>query len=144
MKLIFGITIMILAGLAWGGQVMSWLAPQTAVRWGLTEPESEVEPVFWADGRSEAQWDAVVLWPMIIAGALLSVDHWTWPYFGLASAGSYLYFAGRGIAVRLNLRASGFRIGTPGNVTIGLLALAVWGVMAAAVIVASIVELEGR
>ena len=81
---------------------------------------------------------------MVVAGALLTVDHSAWPYFGLVGGGSYLYFAGRGIATRLTMRARGFRIGNPGNVTTGIIALAVWGAMAAAVIVAAIVELEGR
>ena len=143
MRLTLGLVVVVLAGLCWGGQVLSWLAPKTAVRWGFMEPDSEVEPVFAADGAAEARWDAIVLWPMIVAGALFIIDHQAWPYFGLIGAGSYLYFAGRGIATRLTMRARGFRIGTPSNVKIGLIALTVWGAMAVAVMLAAIVELEG-
>jgi hypothetical protein len=144
MRLIVGPTIMVLAGLCWGGQVLSWLAPETAVRWGFMESETDVEPVFWADLLAEARWDAAVLWSMVVAGGLLTIDHASWPYFGLVAGGGYLYFAGRGIAARLTMRGRQFRIGSPGNVTTGIIALAVWGAMAAAVIVGAIVELEGR
>jgi len=144
MRLTLGLVIVILAGVCWVGQVLSWLAPQAAVRWGFKESEAEVEPVFAADLEAEARWDAVSLWPMIVAGALLMFDHPAWPYFGLVGAGSYLYFAGRGIAARLVMQARGFRIGTPNTVTIALIALAAWGAMALGVMVAAIIELEGR
>ena len=144
MRPTLGLVVVVLAGLCWAGQVLSWLAPKAAVRWGFMEPEADVEPVFAADGAAEARWDAIILWPMIVAGVLLMLDHQAWPYFGLVGAGSYIYFAGRGIAARLTMRARGFRIGTPNNVTVGLIALAVWGAMAIGVMVAAIVELEGR
>ena len=144
MQITLGLVVVILAGLCWGGQVLSWLAPKMAVRSGFKEPEGEVEPVFAADLEAEARWDAVILWPMIVAGVLLAIDHEAWPYFGLVGAGSYLYFAGRGVAARLIMQARGFRIGTPSDITIALIALTVWGVMAASVMVAAIVELEGR
>jgi len=144
MHLILGLTVTVLAGLCWGGQVLSWLVPKTAVRWGLMESEAEVEPVFWSDLVAEARWDAAALWPMTVCGALLTFDHGAWPYFGLIGAGSYVYFAGRGITTRLAMRARGFRIGSTGNVTTGLVALAVWGAMAAVVMVAAIVDLAGR
>lgn len=144
MNLILGLVIMVLAGVCWGGQVLAGLAPKTAVRWGLMESEADVEPVYWSDIVAEARWDAAVLWPMVVAGALLTIDHRAWPYFGLVGGGSYIYFAGRGIAARLIMRARGFRIGSRGSVAVGLIALAVWGVMALGVIVAAIIELEGR
>lgn len=141
MHLILGLMVTVLTGLCWGGQVLSWLAPNTAEQWGLMESEPDVEPVFWSDLVAEARWDAFALWPMTVCGALLTVDHGAWPYFGLIGAGSYVYFAGRGITTRLTMRARGFRIGSPGDVTTGLVALAVWGTMAAVVMVAAIVDL---
>lgn len=142
-RLILGLTVIALSTLCWGGQVIAWLAPQRAARWGLAESESDVDPVFWADGRGEAVWDALTLWPMVVAGLLLTVDHRAWPYFALVGGGSYVYFTGRGIAARVVMRQQGFRIGTPRNVTIGLVALTVWAVMGAAMIAGAIIELEG-
>ena len=143
MGLIWGVVVIALSALCWGGQVLAWLAPATAVRWGLMEAESEVEPVFSADGRGEALWDAIALWPMLIAGVLLAADHSAWPYFGLVGGGSYLYFAGRGIITRIILRRRGFRIGSPPNVTVGLVALGLWGAMACVTIVAAVAALDG-
>ena len=96
--------------------------------------------VFWLDSRGEALWDVVILWTMPVAGGLLIVDHGWWPYFGLVGGGSYLYFAGRGIAVRRLLRRGGVRIGSEANVRVGLAALAIWGVMALVTIVAAVVS----
>jgi hypothetical protein len=141
---ILGLVVVILAGVCWGGQVLAWLAPKAAVRWGLKETESDVEPVFFADLEAEARWDAIALWPMVVAGVLLASDHEAWPYFGLVGAGSYLYFAGRGIAARLTLQSRSFRIGTRNTVTVALIALALWGAMALGMIVAAIAELQGR
>ena len=45
-----------------------WLWPETGVRLGLAEAEADVEPVFWADVRGEAAWDALVTWTLPAAG----------------------------------------------------------------------------
>lgn len=139
-----GVVVIVLSTVCWGGQVLAWSAPGIAARWGLADVEEDVEAVFWVDGRAEALWDSVALWPMTVAGVLLLVDHAAWPYFGLVGAGSYLYFAGRGIAARLLMRRDGFRIGSARAVTVGLVALAVWGAMAAAVVAAAITSLTNR
>ena len=144
MSVLCGVILVVLSSLSWGGQALSLLAPDRAVRWKLMEAEDDVEPTFWADVRAEALWDTFTLWTMVVAGVLLIAGHAAWPYFGLIAGGMYLYFAGRGVATRLEMRHRGMRIGTPANVRIGLIALAVWGAMAAAMIVASAVELAGR
>ncbi len=102
MNVIWGIVIVILSLLAWGGQTPAWFAPSTAVRWQLMEAEGDVEPTFWADIRAEAFWDAMTLWVMVAAGVLLIVDAAAWPYLGLVGAGMYLYFGGRGISARVS------------------------------------------
>ncbi len=143
MTIAWGVVVTILSLIAWVGQLVSWFAPERAVGLGLTEAESEVEPVFWLDTRAEALWDLLILWTMPVAGVLLIADHRWWPYFGLVGGGSYLYFAGRGIAVRRLMRRRGVRIGAPSSVMVGLMALAVWAVMAVITIVAAVVALEG-
>lgn len=138
MHIVGGIVILVLAFVAWGGQLIVCLAPETGVRLGLAEAEDDVEPTFWADVRGEAAWDAATLWTLVVAGALLVADHSTWPYFGLVGGGMFLYFAGRGIVTRIAMQRRGLRIGSPQSVRTGLFALAVWGGMALATIAAAV------
>lgn len=137
----WGVVLVLLSLLAWLGQLLSWLAPETAVRLGVMEDEDEVEPVYAADIRGEAVWDALTLWTLVVAGVLLVVDHDAWAYFGLVGGGAYLYFAGRGILTRLEIRARGFRVGRDETVRTNLVMLAVWGVAALVTIGAAVAAL---
>jgi hypothetical protein len=112
MGVIWGIVVIVLSLLAWGGQAISWLSPATAERLSLTESEDTVEPVYHADIRGEALWDTLALWTMVVAGVLLVAGNEAWAYFGLVGGGMYLYFAGRGIVTRAAMQRRGFRIGT--------------------------------
>ena len=141
MRLAFGVIVLLLGLLAWAGQTLSWLAPVTARKYGLTESEEDVDPVFWADIRGEAAWDAFTLWVAVVAGFLLIVDNAAWPYFGLVAGGAYLYFGGRGILARLAMIRRGLRIGSEQSVGVGLVFLGIWAVMGLALIVTSVVEL---
>jgi hypothetical protein len=140
-ELMWGIVIVVLGLLAWGGQAVSWFAPQAAARLGLAEPEDTVEGVFWADGRGEALWDIVTLWTLPLAGLLLIVGHEAWTWLGLVGGGMYVYFGGRGILTRMEMQRRDYRIGTPASVRVGLLALGVWTVAGAVTIAAAVVEL---
>ena len=141
MNIAWGLLLIVLGALAWGGQTLSWLAPEPAARMGLTERESSVEPAFWADVRGEATSDAFTLWPLIAAGALLIIDSPAWPSWGLIGGSIYLYFAGRGILTRTVMVRQGVRIGTPTSVKTAIAFLAIWGLTAAITIVASLIEL---
>ncbi|MGD8485226.1 MAG: hypothetical protein PVG27_06645 [Chloroflexota bacterium] len=127
MELIWGLVIIALGLLAWIGQAISRFAPATAVRLSLMEAEDTVDAVYWADIRAEALWDTFMLWTLPLAGLLLvaGLDAWTW--FGLFGGGIYLYFGGRGLFTRLEIRGHGHRIGEPSNVRLGLLMCLVWG-----------------
>ena len=141
MELLWGSVIVGLGLLAWGGQALSWFAPATAARLGLADAEGSVDAVFWADGRGEALWDALTLWTLPLAGVLLIAGHDAWTWFGLLAGGMYVYFAGRGILTRVELRQRGHRIGEPGTVRLGIVALAVWGVAGLITAVAAVVTL---
>ena len=143
MNVVWGVVVLTLSMLAWGGQALSWLAPTIAVRWKLMEAEDDVEPTFWADVRAEALWDTLTLWTMVAAGALLIADVHAWAYFGLVGGGTYLYFGGRGILARGTMARRGLRIGSPQSVRVGIFFLAVWAVMALVTIVAAISSIEG-
>ncbi|NNF54294.1 MAG: hypothetical protein HKN03_07610 [Acidimicrobiales bacterium] len=141
MNVLWGVVVTLLSLLAWGAQVVSWLSPETAVRWKVMEAENDVEPAFWADVRGEAIWDGFTLWTMVLAGVLLSLDSGAWSYFGLVGGGMYLYFGGRGIMSRTAMRRQGLRIGAPENVRLGFLFSAIWAVMALITIIAAVIAL---
>ena len=141
MEVVWAIVIIALGLLAWLGQALAWAAPATATRLGLAEAEGSVDPAFWADGRGEALWDTATLWTLPLAGALLLVGEPAWAWLGLVAGGMYVYFGGRGILTRLELRRRGLRIGEPGGVRTALVALGVWATAGAVTIVAASVEL---
>jgi hypothetical protein len=137
MEIGLGIVVVVLSLLCWGGQVIAWLAPRTAVRLTLMEAEEDVEPTYWADIRGEATWDSLTLWTLLVAGLLLIADNPVWAYFGLVGGGMYLYFAGRGILTRIEMRRRKFRVGKPQNLRLAYALLVVWGVVAAITIIAA-------
>ncbi len=141
MAIAWGLVVVVLSALAWGGQAISWFAPRTAVRLSLTEAEDAVEPTFQADVRGEALWDTLTLWVTIVAGVLLVAGNAAWPYFGLAGGAVYAYFAGRGLVTRRTMQRRGLRIGTDQNVRLGYLLLATWGAMGLATAIAAAITL---
>ena len=142
MNTLWGAIVVVFALLAWGGQAISWFAPSLAVKLTLAEAEDAVEPVYFADIRGEALWDAFTLWIMLVAGVLLISNSSAWAYFGLVGGGTYVYFAGRGIATRVSMQHRGYRIGTAQNVRLGYILLTVWGAMGLVTIIAAIVALR--
>jgi hypothetical protein len=141
METAWGIFLVASSLLCWGGQTIAWLAPATAVRFGLMEGESDVEPAYWADIRGEARWDSLTLWTLLVAGILLIIGTDAWAYFGLVGGGMYVYFAGRGISTRLAMLRDGFRVGTPRNVKVGYTFLGLWGAAGAITIATGVVAL---
>ena len=141
MDVIWAVVIIALGLLAWVGQTISWLAPATAARLSLADAEGSVDDVFWADGRGEALWDVFTLWTLPLAGLLLIAGHEAWTWLALAGGGMYVYFGGRGILTRLELRRRGHRIGDRASVRVGLIALAAWGLAGLVTIGAAVVEL---
>jgi hypothetical protein len=142
MGVLWGVAVVALSLLCWGGQVISWFAPATAVRLTLMESEDTVEPSYFADIRGEALWDTLSLWTMPVAGALLIAGNSAWAYFGLVGGGMYVYFAGRGIVTRRAMQRRGYRVGAAQNVKVGYLFLSVWGVMGLITIAAAVVALS--
>ena len=102
-----------------------------------------MEPVYWADIRGEAAWDALTLWTLPLAGLLLLIDVEQWAYFGLAGGAIYVYFAGRGLLTRLEMLRNNYRIGALSNVRLGLVMLVVWGIAGALVVALAVSDLAG-
>ncbi len=123
----FAVLVLLLSLLAWMGQLMSALAPGIAAKLGLTEPEEEVDPVFFADVRAECIWDSLSLWTLPLAAALLILGEPNWPLFGLVGGGMYVYFAGRCLAQRAAMQRRGIRIGKPPSVKAAYVLMTLWG-----------------
>jgi hypothetical protein len=142
MALFWGVVLIIFTLLVcWLGQTISTFSPKLAVKLGLNESESDVDSTFYADVRGEAIWDAMILWTLPVAGILLILNNSVWAYFGLVGGGSYLYFAGRGIAVRLAMQRRGIRIGEPGTLKLFYVFLTLWGVIAVVTIIMAVTTL---
>jgi hypothetical protein len=134
MNLIWGIVLIIFTLLAWLGQALTAISHSTAAKYGLSEPASDVDPTFYVDIRGEAIWDTIILWTLPLAGILLILNNPLWVYFALVGGGMYLYFAGRGIAVRLAMQRQGIRIGKSKTVKMIYMFLILWGLIAAVTI----------
>ena len=142
MELFWGVILIIFTLLVcWLGQIISTFSPKLAVKLGLAELESDVDPAFYADVRGEAIWDTITLWTLPVAGILLIINNALWAYFGLVGGGMYLYFAGRGVVVRLVMHRRGIRIGAPGTLKLFYVFLTLWGLIAVVTIIMAAIAL---
>jgi len=141
MNLIWGIVLMVFTLIGWLGQVISFISPKVAAGLGVSEPEADVDPVYWADIRGEALWDSLVLWTLPAAGILLLLDSKLWAYFGLVGGGMWLYFAGRAILTRVTMQRRGIRIGMPKTLAVNYTFILIWGLIALVTILMSIAVL---
>ncbi len=141
MNVIWGVILFLISSFGYLGQVITTFWPETATKLGLTEPEADVDPTYYADVRGEAYWDTAVLWTLPVAGVLLVLNNPVWAYFGLVGGGMYLYFAGRGIIARRVMQRRSIRIGKPETLKMIYLFLALWGLAAVITIVLAIAAL---
>ena len=142
MNLIWGVILIIFTLIVcWMAQVINAFSPKLAARLGVTEPESDVDPTFFVDGRGEAIWDALILWTLPVAGTLLLLNSPWWAYFGLVGGGMYLYFAERMLVVRLLMRRRRIAIGKPETVKLYNAVLVLWGLLAAVTIIMAVAAL---
>ncbi len=141
MNIIWGAILTIFSILGWIGQAITAFSPKVAVRLGMTEPESDVDPTFYVDIRGESVWDTMILWTLPVAGILLMLNNSLWAYFGLVGGGMYLYFAGRGITVRLAMQRRGIRIGMPKTLAANYVFMIIWALIAVVTIIMAVAAL---
>jgi len=138
MDIIWGILLIVFGLIAWGGQVLSALTPRIAEKLGLMEPEADVDPVFYADVRGEAKWDSITLWILPFAGLLITLQSPLWVYFGLIGGSMYLYFAGRAIFTRLELKRRGVCLGKPELLKAYYIFATLWGLIGLATVIKAV------
>ena len=129
MDVIWGVIVLVISLIGWLGQAITAFSPELAARWGVTEPEDDVDSTFYADVHGEAYWDTLTIWTLPVAGLLLILNSSAWPYFGLVGGGMYLYFAGRGMVVRWIMQRRAIRIGKPETLKTIYVFLTVWGLV---------------
>lgn len=112
MQEILGIVCVLFGAVGWIGQTMSSIDFPLAQRLGLQEKSEDTDALYLLTELNAARWDAVVLWPLILAGILLLLDHPWWPYVSLVAAGIYLDAAGREAAKYVSFSRGGVRTGT--------------------------------
>lgn len=137
MNIAWGLVLIVLGLLAWGGQTLSWVAPDLASRLGLTEEAATTEPAFYADVRGEAIWDAFTLWTLPLAGILLLVDSSAWPAWGLIAGSVYIYFGGRGVLARRELAKRKLRAGSASELRAAFVMLPVWAIAGLITVIAA-------
>ena len=141
MNVIWGIVLVSVTLKCWIGQIIIAFSPKAAVKIRITEPESDMDPTFFADHRGGAIWGALSLWILPVAGILLILNNQLWPYFGLVGGGMYLYFTGRGIITRLTLQRQGIQIGRSRTLKLNYLILTLWGLIAIVTIIMAVATL---
>ena len=135
MDIIWGVLLIVFGLIAWGGQVLSALTPKYAQKIGLMEPEADLDTAFYADARGEARWESITLWTLPFAGLQIILNNPLWTYFGMVGGSMYLYFAGRAIFTRLELKSKGVRIGKPELLKVYYIFVTLWGLIGLATII---------
>jgi hypothetical protein len=115
--------------------MLSVLTPKFAQRIGLMEPQEDVGPAFYADVRGETRWDSLTLWTLPFAGTLIILNSPLWIYFGIVGGSMYLYFSGRAIFTRFELKRKGMRIGKAQLLKVYYIFSALWGLIGLSTII---------
>ena len=140
--LIWGVILISATLKCWIGQTIIAFSPKVASKIRIIEPESDVDPTFFAAMRGAAIWDVISLWTLPFAGILLLLNNSLWSYFGLTGGGMYLYFVGRGITSNLTMQRHRINIGTSKKLKVKYMILTLWGFIAFVTIIMAVIALN--
>ena len=139
MRMIVG--ILSLAGwLLYVGQLISALNFGLAQRLGLQESPDSADPLLAPLEVWAARWDLVWLWTLPMAGFLMLMNHWLWPYAALIGGGAFVDAGGREAAKILGLRRHGVRTGSQSEHRLAMVVFAYLVVIGALSIVVGLLE----
>ncbi len=111
MRVIVGILCLV-AWLLYIGQLISVANFNLAQRLGLQESSDHADSLFGHLELWAARWDLCWLWILPVAGILMLVDHWMWPYAAMIGGGAFVDAGGREAAKVYGLRGKGVRTGS--------------------------------
>ena len=139
-----GILVIVLGLISWIGQTLVVFAPDIAVKFGVGEPEQEVDRSMYLFERySQGIMDVLLTWilPAAALMMLLGIDQWA--VFALVGGGVYLYFPGVFTITRIVLKRDGKKIGSPASQVTAYVFGTLWMLSAIYMIVLAVAELGG-
>ena len=112
----FAILVIILGLICWLGQTLVVFAPATAVRFGVGEPEGDVDRSMYLFERySQGIMDILLTWMLPASALMMLLDIDNWEILALIGAGVYLYFPGVFIITRIVLKRDLKKVGQPSS-----------------------------
>jgi hypothetical protein len=143
MSILIGIVVIIAGLICWIGQVLSFYSPHIAVKIGLCEPESEMDPTLYIiETKAHGLTDMLLTWILPASGFLMILEIEFWPILALIGSGIYLYFPGIIILHRIFLKKEEKKIGSSSAVIGTYVFGTLWILCAIAMIILSGMELN--
>jgi hypothetical protein len=142
---IIGILVIIGGLICWVGQSLAVFALPTAVRFGLFEPEGQIDSSICLFERfSQGIMDVLLAWILPLAGLLMILENQYWPILALVGGGVYLYLPGVFMITRIIWKRNGRKVGKPSSVRAAYIFGTIWIMLAVIMITLAIVELKSR
>lgn len=142
---LIAIIVIIVGLIAWIGQSLSVFALPTAIRFGLFEPEDEIDQsMFLFERYSMGIMDILLIWILPFSAILMLMENSYWSIFALVGGGIYLYFPGACMITRVVLKRHGKKVGRPSSVTAAYLFGWIWIISSITMIVLAVIELGDK
>lgn len=142
MVVFVGTSALLLGLICWIGQSLVFFSPETAQKFGLVEPASDMDTTFYIiEAESLGLADLLLTWTFPLAGLLMIVDSPAWPVLSLVAGGIYLYMSAAIILRRVYLIRHGKRVGTSSAIRTAYIFGALWIVLSVLMIVLAAVDL---
>jgi hypothetical protein len=143
MLIAVGLFVIVVGLICWIGQSLAVIALPTAVRFGVFEPEGEIDRSMYVFERySQGIMDMLLTWILPLAALLMILDNGYWPIVALVGGGVYLYFPGVFMITRFVLKRHGMKVGRPSSVRSAYIFGFIWTVSALAMIVLAVLKLQ--
>lgn len=122
-----GVVALVVGLVAWLGQSIAFLSPETAVKLGVLEPEEEMDPTLHiVEARAMGLTDMLLAWTLPAAALAMLLAHPAWPYLALFGSGVFVYFSGVFMLSRVYLKRGGMKVGRPASERTAYLFGAIW------------------
>ena len=136
-----GIAAVLIGSLAVAGQLISALDFKLAQRLGLQEGDQHSDRLHRHLELSTARFDVLVLWTLPLAGVVMLIGTFWWPWVALIAGGVWVDAGGRESLKLRALRAEGILVGSEQEIRLGRVFLALMVVLGLALIAHSLVVL---
>ena len=144
MAMAIGVVAFVVGMVAWLGQSIAFLSPQTAVKLGVLEPEEEVDATLYiVEARAMGLTDMLLAWTLPAAALAMLLGHPIWPYLALFGSGVFVYFSAVFMLTRLYLKKRELKVGRPASERAAYLFGTLWIVTALTLAVLAVNALSG-